>query len=185
MDLAKESLEIKRKALDNFIEKGLYPYSKFYLDSVKKMRNSYFGNHFSTIGLMGMNESLLNFIADDIGSKQGRRFAIEILDFMRERLVKYQEETGYMYNLEATPGEGTSYRQAKSDREKYPDIITAGTKEVPYYTNSTMLPVVIPLDYDFGYFRTLQLNAFRIYIRSSKKHIVDYIYNTFERFNLR
>lgn len=141
MDLAKESLEIKRKALDNFMEKGLYPYSKFYLDSVKKMRNSYFGNHFSTIGLMGMNEALLNFIEEDIGSKQGRRFAIEILDFMRERLIKYQEETGYLYNLEATPGEGTSYRQAKSDREKYPDIITAGTKEVPYYTNSTMLPV--------------------------------------------
>ncbi len=141
MDLAKESLEIKRKALDNFIEKGLYPYSKFYLDSVKKMRNSYFGNHFSTIGLMGMNEALLNFIEEDVGSKQGRRFAIEILDFMRERLIKYQEETGYLYNLEATPGEGTSYRQAKSDREKYPDIITAGTKEVPYYTNSTMLPV--------------------------------------------
>jgi len=141
MNLAKESLEIKRKALDNFIEKGLYPYSKFYLDSVKKMRNSYFGNHFSTIGLMGMNEALLNFIEEDVGSRQGRRFAIEILDFMRERLIKYQEETGYMYNLEATPGEGTSYRQAKSDREKYPDIITAGTKEVPYYTNSTMLPV--------------------------------------------
>lgn len=141
MDLAKESLEIKRKALDNFMEKGLYPYSKFYLASVKKMRNSYFGNHFSTIGLMGMNEALLNFIEEDIGSRQGKRFAIEILDFMRERLIKYQEETDYLYNLEATPGEGTSYRQAKSDREKYPDIITAGTKEVPYYTNSTMLPV--------------------------------------------
>jgi len=141
MDLAKESLEIKRKALDNFIEKGLYPYSKHYLDSVKKMRGSYWGNHFSTIGLMGMNEALLNFIDEDIGSLRGRRFALEVLDFMRERLVKYQKETGNMYNLEATPGEGTSYRQARIDKEKYPDIITAGTKENPYYTNSTQLPV--------------------------------------------
>lgn len=141
MDLAKESLEIKRKALDNFAEKGLYPYSKHYLDSVKKIRGSYFGNHFSTIGLIGMNESLLNFIGEDVGSKRGRKFATEILDFMREKLIKYQQETGYLYNLEATPGEGTSYRQAKADREKYPDIITAGTKDAPYYTNSSQLPV--------------------------------------------
>jgi len=141
MDLAKESLEIKRKTLEDFMEKGLYPYSKYYLASVKQLRGSYFGNHFATIGLMGMNEALLNFIGDNIGSKRGRRFAIEILDFMRERLVEYQKETGNMYNLEATPGEGTSYRQAKVDKEKYPDIITAGTKKVPYYTNSTMLPV--------------------------------------------
>ncbi len=141
MDLAKESLEIKRKAIDNFIEKGLYPYSRHYLFSVKKMRGSYFGNHFSTIGLIGMNEALLNFLGEDIGSKRGKKFALEVLDFMRERLVKYQEETGNLYNLEATPGEGTSYRQAKIDKEKYPHIITAGTKEVPYYTNSTHLPV--------------------------------------------
>ncbi len=141
MDLAKESLEIKRKALENFMEKGLYPYSKYYLSSVKKIRNSYFGNHFSTIGLMGMNESLLNFIGENIGSRRGKRFAVEVLDFMREKLVKHQKETGNLYNLEATPGEGTSYRQAKVDKEKYPNIITAGTKEVPYYTNSSMLPV--------------------------------------------
>jgi len=141
MDLAKESLEIKRKALENFIEKGLYPYSKHYLASVKKMRNCYFGNHFSTIGLMGMNEALLNFLGENIGSKRGKKFALEVLDFMRERMVKYQEETGNMYNLEATPGEGTSYRQARVDKEKYPDIITAGTKKVPFYTNSTQLPV--------------------------------------------
>ena len=141
MELAKESLEIKRKALDNFMEKGLYPYSRHYLSSVKKMRNSYFGNHFSTIGLIGMNECLLNFLGENIGSVRGRKFAEEVLDFMRDRLVKYQEETDNMYNLEATPGEGTSYRQAKTDKEKYPDIITAGTKEVPYYTNSTHLPV--------------------------------------------
>ena len=153
MDLAKESLEIKRKALDNFMEKGLYPYSKYYLASVKKMRNSYFGNHFSTIGLMGLNESLLNFIGENIGSRRGKRFAIEVLDFMREKLVKYQKETGSLYNLEATPGEGTSYRQAKIDKEKYPDIITAGTKETPYYTNSSMLPV----NYTDDLFESLRL----------------------------
>ena len=140
MDLAKESLDIKRKTLENFMEKGLYPYSKYYLSDIKKMRNSYFGNHFSTIGLIGMNEALLNFLGEDIGTKRGLKFAIEVLDFMRERLVKYQKETDYLYNLEATPAEGTSYRLARIDKEKYPDIITAGTKK-PYYTNSTQLPV--------------------------------------------
>jgi len=141
MDLAKESLEIKRKALENFIEKGLYPYSKHYLDGVKKMRDNYFGNHFSTIGLLGMNEACLNFLGENIATKRGRKFALEILDFMREKMVRYQEETGNLYNLEATPAEGTSFRQAKTDKEKYLDIITAGTKKVPYYTNSSQLPV--------------------------------------------
>ena len=140
MDLAKESLDIKRKALEDFMEKGLYPYSKHYLSDVKKMRGAYFGNHFSTIGIVGMNEALLNFLGEDIGTKRGLKFAIEVLDFMRERLVKYQQENGCLYNLEATPAESTSYRLAKIDKEKYPDIITAGTK-VPYYTNSTQLPV--------------------------------------------
>lgn len=153
MDLSKESLEIKRKALENFMEKGLYPYSKHYLSAVKTLRGVYFGNHFATIGLMGMNEALLNFIGENIASKRGRKFALEVLDFMRERLVQYQKETGNLYNLEATPGEGTSYRQAKSDREKYPDIITAGTKETPYYTNSTHLPV----NYTDDMFEALQL----------------------------
>jgi len=141
MDLAKESLEIKRKALENFMEKGLYPYSRYYLAGVKKMRNSYFGNHFSTIGLVGMNEALLNFIGEDIGSRRGRKFALEILDFMRKRLIKYQTETENFYNLEATPAESTAFRLALKDKEKYPDIITAGTKEAPYYTNSSQLPV--------------------------------------------
>jgi len=141
MDLAKESLEIKRKTIENFIEKGLYPYSRFYLSGVKKMRGEYYANHFSTIGLVGMNEALLNFIGDNIASKRGRRFALEVLDFMRERLVKYQKETGNIYNLEATPAESTAYRLAQKDKERYPDIITAGTKKVPYYTNSTQLPV--------------------------------------------
>jgi ribonucleoside-triphosphate reductase len=141
MDLAKESLEIKRKVIENFIEKGLYPYSRYYLQDIKKMRGKYWANHFSTIGLVGMNECLLNFMGENIASKRGRKFALEVLDFMRERLVKYQEETGNIYNLEATPAESTAFRLALKDKEKYPDIITAGTKKVPYYTNSSMLPV--------------------------------------------
>lgn len=141
MDLAKESLEIKRKALDNFMEKGLYPYSKFYLEGIKKMRGSYWGNHFSTIGLVGMNEALINFIGEDIGSKRGIKFAEEVLEFMRKRLVGYQEETDNLYNLEATPAESTAYRLALKDKKIHPDIVTAGSKENPYYTNSSQLPV--------------------------------------------
>ncbi len=141
MDLAKESLEIKRKTIENFIEKDLYPYSKFYLQKVKEMRGKYYANHFSTIGLVGMNEALLNFLGENIASKKGRRFALEILDLMREKLVKYQKETGNIYNLEATPAESTAYRLAQKDKEKYPDIITAGTEKLPYYTNSSQLPV--------------------------------------------
>ena len=141
MDLAKESLEIKRKTIENFIEKGLYPYSKFYLSGIKKARGAYYANHFSTIGLVGMNEACLNFINENIATKRGRNFALEVLKFMRQRLIKYQEETGNIYNLEATPAESTAYRLAQKDKEKYPDIITTGTKKVPYYTNSSQLPV--------------------------------------------
>ncbi len=141
MDLARDSLEIKRKTLEDFIEKGLYPYTRYYLSSVKQMRGVYFGNHFSTIGLLGMNESILNFMGENIGSKRGKKFALEVLEFMRDRLVGYQVNTGNLYNLEATPAEGTSFRQARADKERYPDIITAGTKKVPYYTNSSHLPV--------------------------------------------
>lgn len=140
MDLAEESLEIKRKILEDWTEKGLYPYAKHYLGNVQKMRGTYWGNHFSTIGLIGMNECLLNFLGIDIGNKKGIKFAEEVLDKMRERLVKYQERTGNLYNLEATPAEGTSYRLALKDKKKYPDIIAAGEQE-PYYTNSTQLPV--------------------------------------------
>jgi len=140
MDLGKESLEIKRKTIENYIEKGLYPYSKHYLEGVKKARNAYFANHFSTIGLVGMNEALLNFIGEDIGSKRGRILTLEILDFMRNRLLEYQKETGNMYNLEQTPAEATAYRLAQKDKKQYPEIITAGTDKVPYYTNSTQLP---------------------------------------------
>ncbi|MFH1894330.1 MAG: ribonucleoside triphosphate reductase [Patescibacteria group bacterium] len=145
MDLAKESLEIKRKTLENFMEKGLYPYSKFYLAGVKQIREHYYGNHFSTIGLIGMNEALLNFMEVNISSKKGRSFAIEVLDFMRGKLVGYQKETGNLYNLEATPAEGVSYRLPHKDKELYPDIITAGQKE-PYYTNSSQLPVNFTTD---------------------------------------
>ena len=140
MDLARESLEIKRKILEDWTDKGLYPYAKYYLGNVQKMRGTYWGNHFSTIGLIGMNECLLNFLGIDIGNKKGINFAEEVLDKMRERLVKYQEKTGNLYNLEATPAEGTSYRLALKDKKKYPDIIAAGEQE-PYYTNSTQLPV--------------------------------------------
>jgi len=153
MNLAKESLEIKRKAIEGFIEKGLYPYSKHYLASVKKMRGKYYGNHFSTIGLVGMNEALLNLMGENIASEKGRRFTLRVMDFMRKKLVEYQKETGNFYNLEATPAESTAYRLAQKDKEQYPDIITAGTEQVPYYTNSTQLPV----NYTDDIFETLEL----------------------------
>jgi len=153
MDLAKESLEIKRKVLENFIEKGLYPYSKFYLDGVKKMRGAYYANHFSTIGLAGMNEALINFIGENIASKRGRKFALEIMDFMRKRLLEYQKESKHIYNLEATPAESTAYRLALKDKKRYPDITTAGTKKTPYYTNSSQLPV----NYTTDIFEALKL----------------------------
>lgn len=128
MDLAKVSLEIKRKTLENFTVSGLYPYSRHFLENIKLQRGEYWGNHFSTIGIIGMNEALLNFFGSktNIATPKGSAFAAEVLDFMRDTMVKYQEETGNMYNLEATPGEGTSYRLARKDVAKYPDIITAG-----------------------------------------------------------
>jgi len=147
MNLARESLEIKRKVLERFTEKDLYPYSKFYLREVKKRFGEYWKNHFSTIGLIGMNEACLNLLGVDIGTDEGREFAIRVLSFMREKLIEFQEETGNIYNLEATPGEGTSYRLARIDKDKYPDIICANEREFrefsaePFYTNSTQLPV--------------------------------------------
>ena len=153
MNLAKDSLEIKRKTIEDSADKGLYPYSKFYLASIKKARGAYYNNHFSTIGLVGMNECLLNFIEEDVGSKKGIKFTLEVMDFMRKKLVKYQEDTGSLYNLEQTPAESTAYRFASEDKKKYPDIITAGTKEVPYYTNSTQLSV----NYTDDVFEALEL----------------------------
>jgi len=145
MDLAKESLEIKRKILEKMTEEGLYPYSKHYLENIYLRIGSYWGNHFSTIGLVGMNEAIVNFMDNDITTSEGKKFALEVLDFMRDKLFKYQQETGNFYNLEATPAEGTSYRLARIDKEKYPDIKTMGIKE-PYYTNSTQLPVYYTKD---------------------------------------
>ncbi|MBF0252478.1 MAG: ribonucleoside triphosphate reductase [Candidatus Omnitrophica bacterium] len=138
--ISKESLEIKRRVLENLTEQGLYPYSKHYLRDIHARRGTYWGNHFSTIGIVGMNEGALNLLKEDIGTEKGKRFAEETLDYIRNRMVEFQEETGHMYNLEATPAEGTSYRLAKMDREQYPGIILQGDKE-PYYTNSSNLPV--------------------------------------------
>ena len=147
MKIAKDSLEIKNKVLEKFTEMGLYPYSKFYLRSVKKGYNKYWKNHFSTIGINGMNEAILNLLNTDIASEKGRTFTVKVLEFMRDIITKYQEETGNLYNLEATPAEGTSFRLAKMDKKLYPDIIVANEKAyrerkaAPYYTNSTQLPV--------------------------------------------
>jgi ribonucleoside-triphosphate reductase len=140
MDVAKDSLEIKRKMLEKLTDQGLYPYSKHYLGAIRQKEGLYWKNHFSTIGLIGMNESCINFLGRDITTEDGKNFTIEVLEFMRNRLIGYQNDTGNLFNLEATPGEGTSYRLAKIDREKYPSIKAMGAKE-PYYTNSTQLPV--------------------------------------------
>lgn len=149
MDLSRESLEIKRKQLERFMENGLYPFARHYLSEVKKRFGTYWENHFSTIGLLGMNESIKNFMGpdEDITTQKGHAFAEKVMDYMRDRIASYQEETGHIYNLEATPGEGTTYRFAKRDTEQYPDIEVANTAAVkdmgakPYYTNSTQLPV--------------------------------------------
>jgi ribonucleoside-triphosphate reductase len=146
MDIAKESLEIKRKVLEKFTSANLYPYTKFYLRKIKEAYGSYWENHFSTIGLLGMNEAALNLLGEDIGSEKGQAFAAEALDFMRGKLVEYQKETGNLYNLEATPGEGVTYRFSQKDREQFPDIIVANEEEShagaqPFYTNSSHLPV--------------------------------------------
>ncbi len=141
MELAKTSLEIKRKVIEDFTEKGLYPYSKFYLQSVKEARGQYWANHFSTIGVIGMNEMCLNFLGKPIYDPSAKEFAIKVLKFMRNKIADFQEETGNFYNLEATPAEGTSYRLAKIDKKKFPRIKTAGTEQAPYYTNSCHLPV--------------------------------------------
>ncbi len=137
MDLAKESLEIKRKVVEKHIEEGVFPFTKKYLGNLKW--------HFSTIGLIGMNEATLNFLKKDISTPEGQKFAIKILNVMRDKLVEYQKETGHIYNLEATPAESCGYRMAQIDKEKYPNIITAGEEE-PYYTNSTWLPVDFTID---------------------------------------
>jgi anaerobic ribonucleoside-triphosphate reductase len=152
MDLCKASLEIKRKVVERNTHTGLYPYSRYYLSAVYDRFGEYWKNHFNTIGIIGMNECVRNFFNDeeDISTKEGAVFANEIMDYIREVIVEYQID-GDLYNLEATPGEGTTYRLAKLDKERYPDIITAG-KDEPYYTNSTHLPV----DYTTDIFKVLE-----------------------------
>ena len=146
MDLAKESLEIKRKVVESLTERGFYPYTRYYLRAIKGRFGVYWKNHFSTIGLIGLNEACLNLFGQNIGSKEGKEFAVEVMDFMRNVVREYQVETGNNYNLEATPGEGTSLRLASLDKKTYPDLICANEEDVkngaqPFYTNSSQLPV--------------------------------------------
>ena len=147
METAKSSLEIKRKVLEAFTDNGLYPYSRRYLRHVKEGYDKYWKNHFSTIGIVGVNEAILNLLGQNIASRDGQAFAIKMLTFMRDRLADYQEETGCIYNLEATPAEGTSYRLARLDKKRYRDIIFGNQKQIisnhaePFYTNSSQLPV--------------------------------------------
>ncbi len=157
MEIARDSLEVKRKVLDTFTENGLYPYSKHYLRGVKAQHGKYWRNHFSTIGIVGLNEAILNLFGVNIGSLEGLDFAIRVLAFMRNKLIDFQKETEIMFNLEATPAEGTSYRLARIDKKKHPDIIVANEKNVatgaaPFYTNSSQLPV----DYEVDLFEALE-----------------------------
>ncbi|CDE52424.1 anaerobic ribonucleoside-triphosphate reductase [Sutterella sp. CAG:351] len=135
LEMARDSLEVKRKVIQRYMDQGLFPYTKRYLGTLR--------NHFSTIGVNGMNEMIRNFTNDehDITDDWGHAFALKILDHVRSRMVEFQTETGHMYNLEATPAEGTTYRFAKEDKKRFPDILQAGTPEHPYYTNSSQLPV--------------------------------------------
>jgi len=157
--LAAESLMIKRKVLEQFTDKNLYPYSKFYLRGIKKNTGTYWKNHFSTIGIIGMNEACLNFLGQDIASDPGQDFALRVMDFLRDSLAGLQESTGCLFNLEATPGEGTSYRLALLDKQRFPKIVCANESEVrsrgacPYYTNSSQLPV----NFTDDLFETLRL----------------------------
>jgi ribonucleoside-triphosphate reductase (formate) len=147
METAKDSLEIKRKVLEAFTDNGLYPYSRRYLRHVKEGHDKYWKNHFSTIGIVGVNEAVLNLLGQNIASKDGQAFAVKMLEYMRKRLADYQEETDCIYNLEATPAEGTAYRLARLDRKRYRDIVFANQKQInshqaePFYTNSSQLPV--------------------------------------------
>ena len=146
IEIASVSLEMKRKILEMYTDGNLYPYTKFYLNDIKERFGEYWKNHFSTIGILGMNEACLNLIGKNIASEEGMAFALEISDFIRNELVKLQETTGNNYNFEATPAEGTSYRLAKMDKKKFSDIICANEDAYknghePFYTNSTQLPV--------------------------------------------
>lgn len=158
MDFAKTSLEIKRKMIERLTEEGLYPYSRFYLRHIRQKNDRYWDNHFSTIGITGMNECCLNYLGCTIAEPAGREFALRVMTFMRRQLKVFQEETGNIYNLEATPAESTAYRLAKIDKSLYRDILTANEAAVregaePYYTNSSQLPV----NYTDDLFEALEL----------------------------
>jgi ribonucleoside-triphosphate reductase len=158
IQLAEESLSIKRKVLERFTDNNLYPYSKFYLREIKSGSGRYWKNHFSTIGIIGMNEACVNFLGEDITTDRGQEFAVKVMDYMREVMAEIQEETGEIFNLEATPAEGTSYRLSMLDKRKYPEIVCANENDVhngaaPYYTNSSHLPV----NYSDDIFETLRL----------------------------
>ena len=143
VELARVGLKTKRKLLERLTESGLYPYSRHYLAAIKERTGEYWGNHFNTIGVIGMHEALLNYRpgrGQDITTPEGQSFAVRVLDYLRQKLLSFQESDGQLYNLEATPGEGTSHRLARLDRQQFPEIITSGG-EHPYYTNSTQLPV--------------------------------------------
>lgn len=146
MKLAKNSLEIKRKVLERLATTGLYPYATFYLRDIYSRFNHYWHNHFSTIGLVGMNEACENFLGVSISEPKGKAFALEVLEYMRDRIQDFQEETGHLYNLEATPAEGTAYRLAKIDQHEHPHMSFANNEQIkegaePFYTNSSHLPV--------------------------------------------
>lgn len=145
MDIAKESLSTKRAVVERLTDQGLYPYSQYYLRDIKSRFGKYWTNHFSTIGLVGMNEALVNFMGVTIAEPEGQDFALKVMRFMKERLLAYQQETGDNWNLEASPAEGAAYRLARLDVAAYPGIATAGEDE-PYYTNSTQLPVGYTVD---------------------------------------
>ncbi|MDF2547492.1 MAG: ribonucleoside triphosphate reductase [Anaerosolibacter sp.] len=151
MEIAKEICENKRHVLEQYMDAGLYPYSRHYLQGVKDATDEYFKNHFSTIGLNGMNEACVNLLGVDITTEEGNEFAVEIMEFMNRVIQIFQEETGSLWNLEASPAEGASYRFARLDKKMYPNIFTQG-KDEPYYTNSTQLPV----DYTRDIFEALE-----------------------------
>lgn len=154
LELAKSSLEIKRKVLETYTQVGLYPYTKFYLNGIFERNQQYWKNHFSTIGIVGMNEACKNFLQCAITDQQGHEFAVRVMDHMRDRLSDFQDECGNNYNLEATPAEGTSYRLALLDTKQFPEIIVANPDgDVPFYTNSTQLPV----NYTDDVFEALEL----------------------------
>jgi ribonucleoside-triphosphate reductase len=169
MHICKTSLQIKRKMVEKQTAQGLYPYSARYLRDIQQRTGQFWYNHFNTIGIIGMNEAVLNFMGKDIGTPEGQAMALELMHYMRDVLKEIQEETGQFFNLEATPAEGASYRLARLDKKRMPDIITAGTEEIPYYTNSSQLPA----GYTDDIFEMLELqdNLQTLYTGGTVQHL--------------